>query len=840
MLQTLKRLLVVLTAAILTHSAFGFALLGPRDTWQINALGYDPQADNGDLGGPKNLGEEWRWNVPEITYGFDQSFITYFGTNGMNAVEAGLEAFNREMTNFAGLSDTALLMKPTDTRRINETARSLGVLDLKSTAMGMIAEQLGLAGAERWTFALRSRAVPNPNVTNFFVVQRNFDPFTRKPTPYVNGHRFTYQVKQFPALLFAADFESTSVFPVDQSAALSGTVSALVGEDLTSVPNLRLHAGEFFAALTRDDIAGLRYIYTRDNVNTEDVIPNTFFTLIDRSVVNFVRGTNAFDFFQFASLNPPTNLLAAFPGLEITSTNVSVTNIVTTNVFVTNIVSPGLFTNLAALTLITNLDLFTFSEASRTNGPAQLRALYPELIITKTNSFPVSQVSEVYTSVVSPWGQVGDPAIIVTNYVTNLVANYKYEYANSITNYASSVTTLDVQNFLPAPWGQTGLEIATNHTYLQTNINSGGFYILDRATNANLVGYSFEDELGVPLFRATNYVAVSNTTILLITNSLNGLVTSKRTDVVNTFTNVVYAAYPVLINQNVGEQVVTTTTTNLTTRYDYTFGNLLVVPSANGNNTVTLQTITPTGVSNQQIPSPFPTGTVLVLDTNQFVLTGQQIESFGFETNVLISFTNATTGNFLVQQLIIQTNTILFAVNPVILQSAAGAALRPGVNSLQFRQIRFSDFLGQSNAISTNFYTAITITNNTRYTNVFRRVAGPDILFTAGDIGVTTGGFPIALARSVNFQLGNAPAPAQVDGGPGLIGPGANIIFSKNLPYFWNQSPNLVTEDTADIFFVWGSFDGRTTTPRIYPEELNTQLTLEQLEAFALRRNPPR
>src|SRR5688500_15280437 len=118
MLLLFKRLVLILTAAMLAQTSWGFALLGPRDTWQVNALGYDPQGDNGDLGGPKNLGEEWRWNIPEITYGFDESFINYFGTNGMNAIDAAAETFNREMTNFAGISELSLRRKPTETRRI--------------------------------------------------------------------------------------------------------------------------------------------------------------------------------------------------------------------------------------------------------------------------------------------------------------------------------------------------------------------------------------------------------------------------------------------------------------------------------------------------------------------------------------------------------------------------------------------------------------------------------------------------------------------------------------------------------------------------------------------------
>ena len=32
----------------------------------------------GDIGGPMDVTNEYRWNVPVLTYGFDQSFVDYF------------------------------------------------------------------------------------------------------------------------------------------------------------------------------------------------------------------------------------------------------------------------------------------------------------------------------------------------------------------------------------------------------------------------------------------------------------------------------------------------------------------------------------------------------------------------------------------------------------------------------------------------------------------------------------------------------------------------------------------------------------------------------------------
>src|SRR4051812_48988700 len=218
MLLFLKRLMLVVTAALLVQTTFGFALLGPRDTWQVSALGYDPQGDLGDLGGPKNLGEEWRWTYPEITYAFDDTFINYFGVNGIQAVEDAINLYNRELTNsLQRLSDDDLRRKPRDTKRVHPTAQALGVLDLKSYTMGMLAEQLGLAGAVRWTWAIRDRQIFTGQVTNYLVIQRNFDPFSLKPSRYVNGHKWTYFIGTFPTGIQNTTFDDAAEVAIDQA-----------------------------------------------------------------------------------------------------------------------------------------------------------------------------------------------------------------------------------------------------------------------------------------------------------------------------------------------------------------------------------------------------------------------------------------------------------------------------------------------------------------------------------------------------------------------------------------------------------------------------------------------
>ena len=73
---------------LLTNHAAAFALLGPYTDWMYQTNGYH-QPD--DIGGPMNINEEYRWNVPVVTYGFDKSFLDYFGSNGVAAVESAFQ-----------------------------------------------------------------------------------------------------------------------------------------------------------------------------------------------------------------------------------------------------------------------------------------------------------------------------------------------------------------------------------------------------------------------------------------------------------------------------------------------------------------------------------------------------------------------------------------------------------------------------------------------------------------------------------------------------------------------------------------------------------------------------
>ncbi len=265
MLRYLQRALMVLAFAGAAESALAFSLLGPYATWQTAALGYNPA--NSDIGGPMNIAEEYRWNVPTIYYGFDSSFKNYFGQRGMDEIRKAFAILN-SLPRFSQMSSN-LAEFPTDTRRVNYQASALDILDLKSHALAYLVEELGLASPERYVWTLRNETTLN-NVTYYLVIKRNFDPVTLTPSSYVNGTLYTYAVITGIQVTGGGTFDDAIELPVDPLAfTFTAVVSAADG-----LWGGSLNAGDFFTGLTRDDVGALRYMYRPNNYNIENLLSN--------------------------------------------------------------------------------------------------------------------------------------------------------------------------------------------------------------------------------------------------------------------------------------------------------------------------------------------------------------------------------------------------------------------------------------------------------------------------------------------------------------------------------------------------------------------------------------
>jgi len=181
-------------------------------------------------------------------------------------------------------------------------------------------------------------------------------------------------------------------------------------------------------------------------------------------------------------------------------------------------------------------------------------------------------------------------------------------------------------------------------------------------------------------------------------------------------------------------------------------------------------------------------------------------------------------------------NTNVFgtnATNNLIVQG-----LRPGVNKLNFRRVNYDSLLGQLFVPFTNRFLDTVISNSRPIIQpVQRRITRPDILFSVGDLGTSPAPAPFLMRRTgttgwQNNDAINGGVVLPDTGGPGVIQPPVDIIFTDQLPFFIDTTPSFgfIGGFIGNIF--WGSFDGSTNEPVIYP--FYGGLTIQDLRAIAV------
>ena len=116
-------------------------------------------------------------------------------------------------------------------------------------------------------------------------------------------------------------------------------------------------------------------------------------------------------------------------------------------------------------------------------------------------------------------------------------------------------------------------------------------------------------------------------------------------------------------------------------------------------------------------------------------------------------------------------------------------------------------------------------------------LGSPDILIVSEDIGLSQGLTPWTSDRSstTNWINNDDINGSSAQGGPGVITPPIRISLTDQLPYYINQTPFLLSDRWAVGGLVWGSFDGSTNTPVIYPD----YLSIQDLEDQVLNPPPP-
>ena len=477
------------------QSAGAFSLLGPTASWETPSIGYNPEAPDAVSYGPQFYTEEYRRNLPIIYYAYDANFEQYFGSNGVAAVESAISIMNG-VTNVNSYS-SALTEFPLRGKLPNFAAQNLRLTDLKSWALYYLVEQMGLAPPERYVWTLENRYVPPatpcpPGIgIEYLVLQMNYD-ITPSPvnqlqaSAYINNVLFYNQIMEFchTETFFAPGSALATTIPTSVDP-LAFTYSTVAGDEDYWTPIGALPPGYFHTGLTRDDVAGLRYMLSTNNVNWEIPAPGSLFQATNDILHSIVLMTsNLTELALFATTNAPDVVQAAFPGVLV-----------------------GSYTNYWTVQQIPNV------VAYYTNLPGAPFGNPPTLVVTTNGFTPV-------------------PLLIYQDVFANLVIN---NYSSNTVAYRQTVT---VSTPIGAPFGNPP---TTNYSALSrvvlTNVPSGDYYIIPPGT----CGYNIVSPLYTNVTLITNVLATQATTS---TNASNGTNYTAFVNLITIFTNHWYVAEP--------------------------------------------------------------------------------------------------------------------------------------------------------------------------------------------------------------------------------------------------------------------------------------------------------
>ena len=403
-----------------------------------------------------NIGEEYRWNTPLLTYAYDESFLSYFGSNGVVAVDNAIRMLNaippvsQIRTNYPPVDRKApnLWNFPTRPDRYHGRAASARLLDIKSHALAELFSYMGLGNAEDNAYQFEFGAV----------ALRNLDPISRMPSKYVNGSLLSF-------VLLGTGVQS---FPID----LMKPAITLAGTRDNAAT--RLAEGKFLVAPTRDDIGGLRELYRKDNFNMEPLPPFTY-----QVVTNPPSLTNPAVFsidLRWFCKESKTNTPTAFQQFVLT-----------------NQWWGPLYTNLNIPPLVILKTNVTWKMGWTTNVTPYL-----------TNF---------------PWTPVGQPATLVylTNKLRTFKASYDYVFGNVITNIhvpkeKSKVTYRSWEVIPKAPlWSVIGsVPTTTNYNISVIDDHCPHGEIIILPTTNNIVGYHFTDMAFERVNTLTNVLTPTN------------------------------------------------------------------------------------------------------------------------------------------------------------------------------------------------------------------------------------------------------------------------------------------------------------------------------------------
>jgi hypothetical protein len=595
---------------------------------------------------------------------------------------------------------------------------------------------------------------------------------------------------------------------------------ALVNTPVAAFPATWIDNGYLYDGLTRDDVAGLRYLYTSNNIVTETTAAGSS-QLVTNSVAPVLQTTEPFSaLISAAQTTDPAILQTMYPGLEIaTSTNFFVDQ-VTTNVSIYYTNTPGAtITNFQPFQLLATMDLGLFSELSLTDSPAQMQALYPGLVVVSSTNFvtfPVTtNISYYYTNTPGPAITNYQPlqlqntldlglftSLVKTDSPAQLLALYPGLIIVSDTDYYTNIPTPNLVTYYKepngAPAGTLPVAVTVTNGYtanwllyynyvfgnIYTNSYSSNSYETIQTVTVQVPNGSPVGTLGVTntttttilvhqpggdffilntnwcgfkLFGSSSQPTISTSNTVTLSNLVSGVYQFTGTQTTTTsYTNHTFVIEPGTCEPTLVG--VTNYATNVVVQYQTTFANL--VTNSYSSNTVGTLTVTNIG--------PCTNGLVGVLCTN---ITTQPV-----------TLTNVPSGEFFILPTnwcgydLLYSNVLTTPPTPlyVYTTNTVAAVIPPGIANIgqQYTASIITVYTNHTYVIepgtcepalayATNYTTNIVVQYQTTFANLVTNFYSSNSLVTiiTTNIGACPGGMVGTLCTNITTQqvLTNVP-----------------------------------------------------------------------------------
>lgn len=467
-------------------------------------------------------------------------------------------------------------------------------------------------------------------------------------------------------------------------------------------------------------------------------------------------------------------------------------------------------------------------------------------VLADTVNYPVDEFADnAFTAVAS-----GDEDLLYGVFYTGLTADdisglaYLYNTNNvnwetvgggsllfdETTNKAQGEVLFPANTNSPTGWGTFNL--GSLLSYASTNnpasvlatfpgvVISSSSYYYSLATNATVSAVIVPPPIGSPVGTLPTVGLVTNYSLYLATNwvyDFANIVTQYYHP--NTTAILQTVKTGPLVGAPVGSPIVTTTNNSTVILSNVPSGSYYFVPLIGTN-------LCGAGIQFTGLTSVIYTTNLITTATTNLLTS----------TN-LPSTTNATIYTYS-QSLITCYTDYTYVAFPVSCGQDAGASgLYQGVGSLRFVRVDYDSLIGQTFDPFTNSFTKVAVTNSQPRTLHFDRlVTVPDILVDAQDIPEGPGNVIYEGYRSTpGWNTANVLAGLA---GPGTIDPPAtiglntvgNIYENGSLIQAYGSTNGFLGQLSQYQVLAWGSFDGSTNAPIVYPDGSSIENLEKQIQ----------